>query len=87
MTLKLIYFLYIYFAFLFAWFIFFVISIYHIIKFGFKNFSTFFVSFIFIGVAIILLSISFNFIKEIDWTITTDLFKNKDTFDNVFIEY
>ena len=87
MTLKLIYFLYIYFVFLFIWFIFFLISIYHIVKFGFKNFSTFFVSFIFIGVAIILLSISFNFIKEIDWTIAIDLFKSKDMFSDSFIKY
>ena len=76
MTIKLVYFLYGYFVFLFVWFIFFLISIYYITKFGFKNLTTFFISFIFIIIAIILLSISFSFIKEIDWTATIELLPN-----------
>ncbi|RLC37042.1 hypothetical protein DRH27_04305 [Candidatus Falkowbacteria bacterium] len=84
MILQLKYFLYVYYAFLVVWFLFFLISIYHILKFGFKNFTTFFMTFIFIGFALILLFISFNFIIPIDWkvgiSIFSDIFKSNPIF-------
>jgi len=84
MVLQLKYFLYVYYAFLAVWFLFFLVSVYHIFKFGFKNFTTFFTTLIFIGFALILLSISFSFILAIDWnteiTIFTGLLNNNPIF-------
>ena len=37
------------------------------LKFGFKNFATFFVTFIFIGVSIFLLAGSYTYLSGIDW--------------------
>jgi hypothetical protein len=67
MTFPLYIFLIAYFVFLFVWFVFCLAALYHMFKFGFKNFTTFFTSFIFIGVAIVMLVFSYNYIAEIDW--------------------
>ncbi len=67
MTFFLSIFLYIYLAFLFFWLVFCWVAIYHMLRFGFKNFTTFFTTFIFIGISIIMLAVSYNYIIEIDW--------------------
>lgn len=74
MTISLSIFLYIYFAFLFGWLLFTLAGIYHMLKFGFKNFTTFFTTIIFIGVTITMLAVSYNFIIEIDWKTEVSLF-------------
>lgn len=67
MVFSLSIFLYIYFAFLAVWLIFSLIAIYHMIKFGFVSFTTFFAVFVFIGVSVFLLAQSYNFLSPIDW--------------------
>jgi len=84
MVLQLKYFLYVYYAFLFVWFLFFLVSVYHMLKFGFKNFITPLTTFVFIGFALILLFVSFSFIASIDWSaeisIFLDIFKSSPIF-------
>ncbi len=67
MSFPIYYFLFAYLVFLFFWGVFGLIALYHIIKFGFPNFFTFFGTFVFIGGAIILLSVSYNYIAQVDW--------------------
>ena len=67
MIIKLVYFLYIYYAFITVWAVSFLVGIYHLLKFGFKNFATFIMTFIFIGVAVLLLWGSNNYINQTDW--------------------
>ena len=67
MSFQLIIFLYIYYILLATWGLFFLALVYHMFKFGFKNFSTFLLTFIFIAVAILMLNTSFIYISKIDW--------------------
>jgi hypothetical protein len=81
MSISLIIFLYIYYGFLVIWGFLFLALVYHMFKFGFKNFPTFLYTFIFIIVAILMLNASFFFISKIDWTKTVNLWgdnSNKD---------
>ena len=75
MTFQLSALLYVYYAFLIIWLIFFVVAIYHMFKFGFKNFTTYLSTLIFIVVAVLLLSTSYYYISRIDWTISIGLFE------------
>lgn len=62
-------FLYLYYGFLFFWLIFSLVGIFHILKFGFKTFGTFFATFAYMAVSAIILFITFNFINQTDWTV------------------
>lgn len=73
MTFSISVFLYIYIAFLIVWFILCLTAIYHMFKFGFKNFATFLSTFIFIFIAILMLSSSFYYISGIDWTVNISI--------------
>lgn len=75
MTLSLSIFLYIYLAFLLLWFIFCLVAIFHMLKFGFKNFTTFFTTFVFISIAIIMLITSYSYIVKIDWQMNITIFE------------
>ena len=75
MTFSLSVFLYLYIAFLVIWFVLFLVAIYHMLKFGFKNFTTFFTTFLFIATSFAMLLVSFNYISQIDWTINVEIFK------------
>ncbi len=74
MSFPLIIFLYIYFAFLFVWLIFSVIGVYHLIRYGFLNFMTFFSLFAYAALSFLILSVSYNYIKEVDWNVTISIF-------------
>lgn len=74
MTVSLSLFLYIYLFLLLIWLIFSFIALYHMFKFGFKNFTTFFTTFLYIAVSIVLLLISYNYIIQIDWSHNIPLF-------------
>lgn len=76
MTFKLSILLIPYILFIIAWFIFCIVAVYHMMKFGFKNFTTFITTFIFISVAIIMLYASFNYINKIDWQTEVTILKN-----------
>jgi hypothetical protein len=66
-TVKLLFFLYGYYAYLALWFIFFAISIYHIVKFGFKNTVTFTFLTIFIAGALMIFSTTAYLLRNVDW--------------------
>ena len=76
MTISLVIFLYIYYAFLALWGIFFLAGLYHMFKFGFKNFMTFLSTFIFFVIAVIMLLVSFYYINQIDWDINIAVFES-----------
>lgn len=67
MTLQLSFFLYLYLAFLLFWFIFSVIAVYHMFKFGFKNITTYLTVFLYITLAAFILIASFTYIAQVDW--------------------
>ncbi len=74
MIISLDVFLYIYYGFLFVWGLLFLAVTYHMLKFGLKNFLTFFITFIFIAVAVLLLYVSNIYIDQIDWSQTVTIF-------------
>jgi len=86
MTFPLYIFLIIYLVFLLGWVIFSLVAIYHMLKFGFLNFTTFFIIFVYIIIAVLLLAVSYNFLNQIDWTaqisIFGDLFNTNNSFFN-----
>lgn len=59
--------LFLYVLFLVVWLFFSMVGVYHMIKFGWKNFYTFIATFFYIAGSIILLVVSYNFIIQIDW--------------------
>ena len=76
MSFQLIIFLYCYLGFLFFWLIFFLAGIYHMLKFGFKGLATMLATFVFVVVAIGLLSLSYHYIKTIDWQTEIEIFSS-----------
>lgn len=70
------FFLYIYLAFVGVWLIFNIVAIYHLLKYGFKNIFTFLVVFLIIFVSGLLLNISGNYVKQIDWTPEINILNN-----------
>lgn len=76
MAISLSVLLYIYFAFLAVWLIFSLVAVYHMMKFGFKNFTSFFATFIFIGVSVFILMESYNYLSQIDWGMNVIVFEN-----------
>ena len=76
MVLPLYIFLIIYLVFLLIWVIFSIVAVYHMLKFGFLNFTTFFIIFTYIIVAAELLAISYNFLSQVDWALRFSLFES-----------
>ncbi len=68
--------LYIYLAFLLFWIVFSVIGIYHMLKYGFLNFMTFFSVFIYVIVSAVILLTSYNFIVQVDWSSDITILNN-----------
>ena len=66
MSIPLVYFLYAYYIFLAVWAILFLVGLYHMLKYGFKNALTMTVTFIFCVVALAMLLASFYFIGSVD---------------------
>ncbi len=50
--------------------IFALINLYHLFRFGFLSFTSFLMTFIFLGVSVLLLFITYKLGLEIDWTQT-----------------
>lgn len=67
MTFTLQIFLFVFYGFLAVWSLFFLIALYHMFKYGFKNLTTVFAVIFFIGIAVAILNISFGYIDEVDW--------------------
>lgn len=74
MTFTLSILLFAYFLFLFLWFVFSLVAVYHMVRFGYLSFFTYLVTFIYIAVSILLLFASYNFISQIDWGMNVTLF-------------
>lgn len=68
MSFSLQIFLYVFYGFLAVWSVFFLTALYHLFRFGFKNLVTILSFLIFVGVAVLMLSASFGFISQIDWS-------------------
>jgi hypothetical protein len=60
-------FLYIYFAFLLFWVVFSLAEIYHMLKYGFKTATTFFITFGYLAVSLIIISASLIYISQVNW--------------------
>ena len=78
--------LYLYYAFLFFWAVFSLAMIYHMLKFGFKTATTFFVTFIYLAVAIIIITGSFSYINQVDWQSELTLFPGVLSAPNKFMQ-
>jgi len=76
MTFPLYIFLIIYFVFLLGWLIFSFIAIYHMFKYGFLNFTTFFTIFIYIAVSFLMLAVSYKYLSQVDWQMNVTIFGN-----------
>jgi hypothetical protein len=68
MSIPLSIFLYIYYAFLAVWTVFSLVSLYHMFKFGVKSFTSFFAAFSYLAVSFVILVITYNYCRQIDWT-------------------
>lgn len=75
MTIPLIGFLYLYLLFLFAWLIFSVIALYHIIKYGQIGFVSLMSIAVYLAVSAALLSLSYQFLSQIDWSVGLTIFQ------------
>jgi hypothetical protein len=64
----------IYFIFLVFFIIFSYFNIYHIVRFGTLNFTNFLAIFIFIGVSVLILFVSWQYLSQIDWQQSIELF-------------
>jgi hypothetical protein len=75
MTIPLIGFLFLYCLFVFIWLIFSLIALYHMMKYGQINFTTFITTFAYIAGSIIILFLSYNFLSQIDWSVGLTIFQ------------
>jgi len=76
MTFSLYFLLIIYSIFFVVWLIFSLVAIYHMLRFGFLDITTFFMTFIFIAVSAVILFYSSNFFSQIDWTLNVSMFES-----------
>ncbi len=65
-----------YFIFLIIWALMMMVALYHILRFGFKNFTTILTTLVFIVVTILILMISYNYLSQIDWAREVTVFGN-----------
>jgi len=84
MTFPLYIFLILYSIFLAIWLIFGLVAIFHMFRFGLKNFTTFLTTFIFIAVSFLLLVVSYNYLSPIDWGINITIFDGLIDFNVIF---
>lgn len=68
MSLDLSIFLYIYIGFLFVWAIFSVVAVFHMFKFGFKNFITYAAIVSYLAISFLIIGISLFYILQTDWS-------------------
>lgn len=70
MTIPLIGFLFLYLLFVFIWLIFSLIALYHVIRYGQINFTTFFAAFAYIAGSALILFLSYGYLNQIDWSVS-----------------
>jgi hypothetical protein len=70
-----------YLIFILVWFIFSLVALYHMFKFGFKNITTYFTSFLYVLIATGMLAVSYIYLNELDWTVKISVLNNILNFD------
>lgn len=80
--MTLVIFLYIYYAFLFVWGLIALVALYHILSYGVRGLVTVFATLVFVGVSGLILSSSFFYIQQIDWTVSVPMLNVDLDFDN-----
>lgn len=83
MSIPLIIFLYVYLALLLAWVIFAFFNLFHMVEYSFWGFTAFLATFLFSASVIIVLFLSFTFLKGVDWHQTYEL-NLQDPFSSFF---
>ena len=68
MVITIVVFLYLYLLFVGIWLIFSLIAYYHLIRYGQINFFSFLAGLAYLAVAVIILSQSYQYLNQIDWT-------------------
>ena len=74
MIFPLYIFLIIYLVLLLGWLIFSFIAVYHMLKFGFLNFTTFFTVFVYVAISFLMLAVSYKYLSQIDWRMNVAIF-------------
>lgn len=74
MTFTISIFLIPYAIFFLIWLIMSIVAIYHMLKFGFKSFATFFATFLFVIIASVIIGVSYHYINQIDWNLQISIF-------------
>ncbi|MBU4216601.1 hypothetical protein L6270_00430 [Candidatus Parcubacteria bacterium] len=72
--MSLIIFLYAYYIFLAIWALIAVISLFHILSYGVRDLATVFATVVFVGVSGLMLSSSFYYIEQVNWTTPVSFF-------------
>ncbi len=67
MTFSLYLLLFPYFAFLFVWTVFSLAAVFHMARFGFKGLTSVATTFVYIGISVFLLMVSYGYISQVDW--------------------
>lgn len=78
MTFSLIILLYFYFFFLFVWFLFSVVAVYHMVKYGFLNLTTVISTVLFVGVSVLIFYASFYYLDQVNWGTSITFFNSFD---------
>lgn len=76
--------LYIYAFFLLIWLVFFLVSIYHMVKFGFRSLTAYFTTVIFISVSVLMIAVSAYYITGIDWTAEITVFQGYNSTNQLY---
>ena len=79
-------FLYIFYAFLFVWALFSLAELYHMLKFGFKTAATFFATFSYLAVSIIILAVTFSYLSGVDWQSEVSVLSGAFSGSNAFLQ-
>lgn len=86
MSFPIAIFLYLYYAFLVGWALFSLVGVYHMLKFGFKSFTSFFITLSYLAVSFIILTASWSYTSRIDWQERLSFFEGFDSATK-FIDY
>jgi hypothetical protein len=65
-----------YFAFLFVWTLFSLAAVFHMVKFGFRGLVSIVATFVYVGISVFLLTVSYGYITNIDWHQEVTVFGN-----------
>lgn len=87
MTISILFFLYAFYAFLAFWGLFSLVAVTHLMKYGFKTFTTFITAFGYMAVSLVMLAVIFNYVTQFDWTGEVSLLSGLFEINNQFISF